>query len=461
MKSNILSILAIVLFAFTSCIDDGALNDMEKYKTILYFPNSGLTKVTLYKTGENTTYDLNVYKAGYDTKAQPNVSIKLLTQSEIDEYNTLKKTNYSLLPSYCYSIKADLNFQFTADEFVKALKVDFDTDTIETLGVDVLKNSVLAFELSSSTDSINNNKKIIFINPEVVTPVISFQTPGDLVYNPTPNQEDPINFGSFLRLPVKSVWNFKANIQVDATLIAKYNTDNNSQFILLPDSAYTLPEDVQFTKGDIVKTIGLNVDLSKLKLGYYILPIKIVSTDMSGLQVDTKIQYIILNYQPRKSTLTPIVLAESMIVKHFFVTTWGQGLPGLFPDGDTKTFAHSSDKLKPDNVYGIYFDVLLPNQVNSAYFSYSTYSWAGNGPKRVAIFTGKDGINWKKAMTISSGLPNATAHSTVYESLVFSSEESFNYIRFSVLESNNGVMDDMSKSTAGHYAMTEFRLWAK
>lgn len=461
MKSNILSILAIVLFAFTSCMEDGAMNDMEKYKTIVYFPNSGLTKVTLYKTGENTTYDLNVYKAGYDTKAQPKVSVKLLSQSEVDNYNTLNKTSYSLLPSYSYTIKSDSTLKFSSNDLVKALKIEFDTDTINALGANVLVNSVLAFELSSSTDSINSSKKIVFINLEVVTPVISFQTPGDLVYNPTPNQEDPVNFGSFLRLPIKSVWNFTTNIQVDATLIAKYNTDNNTQYILLPDSAYTLPKGIQFTKGDMVKNIGLNVDLSKLKLGYYILPIKIASTDMSGLQVDTKFQYIILNYQPRKSTLTPIALAESMIVKHPFVTTWGNGLPGLFADGDTKTYAHSSASLKPDALYGLSFDVQLPNQVNSAYLSYSTRDWAGNAPKRIAVFTSNNGTSWVKALSISSGLPSASAHSTVYESLVFSSEKSFNYIRFSVLESHNGIMDDVSKSTAGAFVVTEFRLWAK
>ncbi len=461
MKNIIFSVITIILFSLSSCLDDGAMNDMDQYKTIVYFPKSGLTKLTLYQTGEKTQYDLNVYKAGYDTKAQPIVNLKQLSQTELDVYNASNATNYVLLPDYSYSIKSDLQIKFSSDELIQSLKIEFDTDTISTLDESVIKNSVLAFELSSSTDSVSVSKHIVFINPEVVLPIVSFQAPGALVFSPTPNQEDPINFNSFLKLPVKSLWSFSVKLEVDLSVIAKYNTDNKSQYIALPSDAYVLPENLIFSKGDILKSIGLSVDLSKLKLGYYILPVKISSTDMSGLIVDNSYQYIILNYQPRKNSLTPIALAESMIVKHNFVTNWGQGLPGLLADGDTKTYAHSSTSLKPDATYGIPFDVLLGSEVNSAYFAYSTRDWAGNAPKRIAIFTSVNGTDWSRMLTINDGLPGSSAHSTVYESLVFSSEQAFKYVRICVLESHNGVMDDISKSTAGGYAITEFRLWAK
>lgn len=462
MKNIFFSVLAIILIGLSSCLDDGIMNDMDKYKTIVYFPKSGLTKLTLYKTGEKSVYDLNVYKAGYDTKATPVVSLKLLSQSELDVYNENNKTTYVLLPDYSYSIQSEMQIAFSENEMIRSLKIEFDTDTIDQLGSDVIKNSVLAFELSSSTDSVSQAKRVVFINPEVILPVISFQAPGALVFNPTPNQEDPINFNSLLKLPVKSLWNFTVKLDVDLTVIAKYNTDNKSQYVALPSDAYVLPENVNFNRGDIIKSIGLSVDLSKLKLGYYILPVKISSTDMSGLVVDNEsYQYIILNYQPRKTSLLPIALSESMVVKHNFVTNWGQGLPGLFVDGDTKTYAHSSTSLKPDATYGIPFDILLGSEVTSAYFSYSTRDWAGNAPKRIAIFTSINGTEWERMLTINDGLPGSSAHSTAFESLVFSSEQAFKYVRFCVLESHNGVMDDISKSTAGGYAITEFRLWAK
>lgn len=461
MKSKIFSILVVVLLTLSSCLDDGAMNDMDQYKTIVYFPNSGLAKVTLYKTGVNSIYDLNVYKAGYDTKAQPEVSVKQLNQAELDVYNELNKTNYVLLPDYSYILKSELNFQFSTEELRKSIKIEFDTDTINALDRNLLKVSVLAFELSSSTDSVNADKRLIIVNPEVVTPVISFQNSGNLVYDPTPDQDEPIAFNSFLRLPVTSLWDFSVEIEVDETVISKYNKDNNTQYGLLPALAYSLPSSINFSKGDIIKNIGLNVDLQKIKLGYYILPVKIKSTDMQGLQIDSSFQYIVLNYQPRKSTITPVALTDAMIVKHNFVTNWGQGLPGLFADGDTKTYAHSSTSLKPDATYGIPFDILLGNEAKSAYLSYSTRDWAGNAPKRIAIFTSADGTEWNRMLTINSGLPAANEHSKVYETLVFSSETAFKYIRFSVLESHNGVMDDVSKSTAGGYAITEFRLWAK
>lgn len=461
MKNIIFSVIAIILFGLTSCLDDGAMNDMDKYKTIVYFPKSGLTKLTLYKTGQKTVYDLNVYKAGYDTKAKPVVNIRQLSQTELDVYNATNNTSYVLLPDFSYSIKSEMQIAFSEDELIRSLKIEFDTDTIASIGDNVILNSVLAFELSSSTDSVSQTKRVVFINPEVVLPIISFQTPGALVFNPTPNQEDPINFNSLLKLPVNSLWNFSVKLDVDLTAIGKYNTDNKSQYVALPSEAYVLPENVSFSKGDILKSIGLSVDLSKLKLGYYILPVKISSTDMSGLVVDSSYQFIILNYQPRKTTLSPIALSESMIVKHNFVTTWGQGLPGLFVDGDTKTYAHSSTSLKPDATYGIPFDILLSSEVTSAYLSYSTRDWAGNAPKRIAIFTSINGADWSRMLTINDGLPGSAAHSTVYESLVFSSDQPFKYVRFCVLESHNGVMDDISKSTAGGYAITEFRLWAK
>lgn len=461
MKAKIFLIFAAFVFVFTSCLEDGLMNGLDEYKTVIYFPKSDLNKVVLYKTGQNTFFDLNIYKGGSDKSTEAIVNVKLLSQAQLDDYNTTNRKTLQLLPDSCYKINSGLEVKFESGVVSKSVQIEFYTDKIDALGSEVLKNTVLPFELFSGTDSVNSEKNMVLLNPEVVTPVISFQKEGLLLYNAIPDQSEEIPFESFLKLPVKSLWNFTVKLKVDPALVAAYNTEKNEQYVILPDSAYSLPNDVEFVKGDILKKLNLKVDLKKLKLGYYMLPIRIDSTDMDGLVVDEKTQLIAIDYQPAKSSMQRLALTNTMLSMQssFIKASDGGGIDALI-DSKPETYLHSaySPAPKGDALYGVYFDVDMKQSATSMYFQYITRSYANGAPKKIALYVSDDKSTWELLGTINSGLPQDGG--IAYDSKVISSQKSFSYLRFSVLEGKSGVMNDPSKD-ASFFAMAEFAMWIK
>ena len=64
-KILMISLLFSLTVGFVAC-DDNKDEYLSDYSTIVYFRNSGEIPLTLYKTGEDTEYQLTVNKSGSD-----------------------------------------------------------------------------------------------------------------------------------------------------------------------------------------------------------------------------------------------------------------------------------------------------------------------------------------------------------------------------------------------------------
>ncbi|MCD8183372.1 MAG: DUF1735 domain-containing protein [Bacteroides sp.] len=153
-------LLAVSLPFTQSACEDGRDEYLSDFSTILYFRDSGAISMTLYKTGENTKYQLSVVKAGSDTGATASVSAKVMDNAELLAYNAAEGANYKSLPSDCYSVGAsDVNF--TSSDLYKTVDVSISPESVESY-LDGISTYVIPFELVNGSDSVNVEKKIRF-----------------------------------------------------------------------------------------------------------------------------------------------------------------------------------------------------------------------------------------------------------------------------------------------------------
>ena len=76
-KILMISLLFSLTVGFVAC-DDNKDEYLSDYSTIVYFRNSGEIPLTLYKTGEDTEYQLTVNKSGSDLASVTDVEVAVL-----------------------------------------------------------------------------------------------------------------------------------------------------------------------------------------------------------------------------------------------------------------------------------------------------------------------------------------------------------------------------------------------
>ena len=153
-KILMISLLFSLTAGFMACEDqkDEFLSD---YSTILYFRNSGEMPLTLYKTGEDTAYQLTVNKSGSDRSSTTEVEVAVLDDAALEAYNVQNGTSFVKLPENCYQL-ADNQLVFDSDNLYKMANIVFKTDLIYDLPAG--KEYVLPVSLVNVADSINSEK---------------------------------------------------------------------------------------------------------------------------------------------------------------------------------------------------------------------------------------------------------------------------------------------------------------
>ena len=163
MKKSILYIALCLFSVLQISCEDNREEYLDDYSTILYFRNSGEIEHSIYKTEEETHYAVSIVKAGSDMSATTTVDMKVMDESMLAEYNENQGTRYKMLPSGCYSIKAGL-LTFNATEMYKKVDLSFYTEAISVLQDEEQENEyIVPLFLSNSSDSINTEKKYMFI----------------------------------------------------------------------------------------------------------------------------------------------------------------------------------------------------------------------------------------------------------------------------------------------------------
>ena len=437
MKKNILfAILATsCLLTHTAC-EDGKDEYLSDFSTILYFRNSGELPLTVYKTGENTDYQLIVNKSGSTLGATASIDVGIMSDASLAAYNAAEGVNYKALPSTCYTFN-NASLQFGAADLYKTINVSLIAEQIEqNSGTDA--TYVIPFELYNGSDSINVEKRHAFIIPNIKILTVGFENSGFISTNDITGNEGTTTITQSIIMPIVSQWDLDCQVVADEEILNKYNAENKKDLRMAAKDSYTI-EVTPFHEGSNSATVTITLDKSKLVWGQQAIPLSIKGTSNSNFPVDeTKSSCIIvINYTIPRSELTQIQLSLDMLSSNATVNGDGTGLAGLFDGRGGGLHWHSNYTSSViDAIYGHYIDFKLPNPINHfAYNFWTRFENANGAPTKTIIYAGNDGNTWKEIGEVANTF---TTGDEEFDSNVFSSSESFTYIRFSVTESNAG-----------------------
>lgn len=424
-KIVITSLLAGMLFTHTAC-EDNKEEFLSDFSTILYFKQSGETPLTLYKTGEKTTYTLTVNKAGSELNSTAEVSVGVLDKAALDIYNLENSTDYELLPGDCYRIDGT-NLSFAATDFYKQVGVEFDTDQIQNLMDAAPKSYVLPLQLTSANDSVNSEKSHAFIIPSVEIPSVYFENTGYLANSVAEYAEEIVTLTCPIRMKVDNQWTFDCTVSIDETLIEQYNRENPKKLKLLPADAYEMNPTASFVPGSSEQDIVIKINKSKLDLDNYALPLVLSDITNDNFGIDAKNNSCLFGVN------SAINLTVDMLETNALEPTEGS-LANLL-DGDVATMFHSAWSVAVDGNH--YLQVNLKKEISTFAFEYTTRKENGNAaPTEIIVSGSKDGKNFTDIATINEGLPLEGAQ--LYESNTYTTDFSFKHLRFTVTRNKTG-----------------------
>lgn len=446
MKKSILYVtLCMFLFLQISC-EDNREQYLDDYSTILYFRDSGEIDYSIYKTEESADYEISVVKAGSDKKSVTDVEIELMDESLLTDYNENYGTHYRILPSGCYSIETG-QLTFNAADMYKKISLSFYTKSVNALqeeeGID---NYVVPLVLCNSTDSINAEKKYVFIKPKVLTPLISFEKTGYVMNSFSEKDKPSVNLTLPLWLSIANKWSFNCYTEVNEELLETYNREQGVNFVLLPPDLYTMNEGgiVRMTpEGD--NRLNITVNREGLNYGNYVLPLLLTGISFETIDIDPAKNSCLLgvSYVPDVDNLQPIHLTESMISYH--PNSICEGSVAALIDGDPGTYFHSDYNVGKPLPHWLQF--ALPDECSAFRFEYITRNAGPHVvPHKISFYGSADGVEFRKIVVLSSELPFDVGQT--YTSPVLVTGGNIKHIRMSVDE-----------SPSGSFALAEFKLW--
>lgn len=435
-KNILLAALAAGLLLVPTACEDNKDEFLSDFSTILYFRNSGELPVTIYKTGTTTDYSLTVNKSGSDLGAMTTATVTAMSEAALQAYNSSHGYNYRALPATCYTYTGG-EVTFGASDLYKQVTVSMNPELIEeNTGTD--GTYVIPFEITNSTDSINADKRYAFIVPEVETPSIGFANTG--YYQTDITSDGSVTVTQNIVMPIDNLWDFDCIVEIDQDLLDEYNASVYPDYTLLPPDSYSL-EVGSFVSGSNTATLSLTIDRSQLGYGLYALPLRLTGASNENFEVNATSQTLILgiNSTVERSELTQIPMSLDMMsvygTESYYVD--GSGVNGFFDGRGSGLHWHGSySSAVCDAIYGQYIDFTLNEPMHHfAYNLWTRYENSSAAPVNTVIYVGNDGETWRCIGQVTNAF---TAGDEEYDSGVFSSAESFTYVRFSVTESNAG-----------------------
>ncbi|MFV0546220.1 MAG: BT_3987 domain-containing protein [Bacteroides sp.] len=403
-KRWFLVVLCTTLFISMAC-NDNKDEFLEDYRTILSIKESGEVPLTLYKiAGEDGEYRVVVNKGGSVLNAVTSIQAEVMDKSALDIYNVENSTEYVILPANTYEL-GQTDLAFASSDLYQQIKVRFKTEQIYALPK-IEGEYVLPIRLAQSTDSINNEKKLVIVKPTIVVPSIYLAKNG-YVYNAFTDQQDQMTFKLPIKMPFTNKWDFDCSIGIDESLLNDYNAASGIDYALLPSSSYTLSSKVSFTAMDDEKDISFEVKREGLSYGNYILPIYLSGCSKSDFVIDEAKKSCLygISYVPDMSKLSKVALTENMLSSNSHAA---EGSIAAMLDGDVNTYFHSdySGSVAPPH----YLQVALGTQATALSFSFTARSSQGNGtPAEIDVLGSMDGVTFHKMAIITEELPPAGA----------------------------------------------------
>lgn len=458
-------VCALALSWLCSC-EDNRTQYMDEFDSMVYFRNGGEQPLTLYTVGENPKYKIPICKSGTDLSLSAKVRIVPMDQQRMDIYNMANATGYVQMPEDCYEFLTETEFSFASLDPYQVAVVELKIDRIREVQreLEAGQRSVLALQVYSTSKVSYDINRLIII-PEIEVPVVSFSTKGveEVFYTPDDAEVNEVSSRLVVNMSDSQIeWNFDCTLEaLGQEWLDEYNAQNDTDYNLLPENNFTLPEVISFQPGSASASFDISID----RRGWapfesFALPLRLASCTKPELDIDESVYIILGRLNP---TTERITLTVSQLSSPYTLASDGAGLSGLI-DGDTEaqqngsywhTIYSASYGLIGDPIYGYYVDIKLNSPLNVVKFSYMTRHNNSNGcPTLLRVGVSNDGSNWRLIGEYASSQKAQKAWDYLPVMYDF---ESFTYIRFGIPSSVGGDMT-VQQATSAFTALGELVL---
>lgn len=320
----------------------------QKYNTILSMKQYGEQDIILYRTGENTEFEITAMKTGSVTGTTAAAKISSMSQAAFAEYLELAGKSYKYLPQECFSIQnGDLDY--SGEDTWKRIKVLIDYEKTAPYVLEEKGRYVIPLVMTSESDSILSTKRELILKmSDVIVPNVSFggtQTKelsraGGVV-------EVPLN------MQIANKWNFTAKVEIDeaATTLNGVSLADGGVVNFAPGGNGKVQLQVPAFTTQTIGNVGL----------------KIKSIDGKDFNYDEGVFNITAAME--KYPLTPAMLSSNAVEPT-------EGSLANLLDGDINTFFHSAWSVDVEGLHHV--QVTLPKPIKVCSFSYTNRATNAN-----------------------------------------------------------------------------------
>ncbi len=281
MKNKLyITLLAACAVGFSSCHSD--IDNFMVDDTIGLL-KSGLVEVEVY-TGVQDPLNFYAIKAG---KGFQGAQVTLAVNDQVlTDYNEAENTDYTALPSDCYSITVS-SLTFTKEDYRKAFEITWNRDALEA-ALEANPNSVIPVEMSVAETGVQIDQKRLtaLIKPSMETPTIEFAE-FNYVIGLTPTRRTATEEDVYKDVNANFIAQHDIDIELacDETLIDAYNEANGTSFQPLPKEAFRI-DSYTWTLKKYLNSVRYKFTFIReplvpengaSKFGSYMIPLRLVS----------------------------------------------------------------------------------------------------------------------------------------------------------------------------------------
>ena len=264
--------------------------DNDRVAGMLSVGQSGLTTLEVYDLGKKQSLDITIYKGGLVDNGG---SVTFTVDTELlDSLNIATGASYKMLPADCYTLEQTNNVPVGGNTRVVVGKLTYDPHAIYTKsGSFDTQDYVLALRATSTGTSMNSERATSIYGFIIKEAIVKNVTSGGYFVVEKKNDALIHSMNLDITTSFPNEWDLQITFAAkDEQYVEDYNTENGTEYKLLPTSSYTLPK-VNLAKGANCGTAVLTVDGTELAPGFYMLPISLAGLNGQGdvnINIDSK-----------------------------------------------------------------------------------------------------------------------------------------------------------------------------
>lgn len=301
-RNRIIQYLSLAVLLFVSACSQEYL-DEYRVDDKIYLNESGLNTPTVFNWG-TYTHDVYVIKGG---KGFQGAHVKLvIDEAKLSEFNASNGTSYKIMPDNCYAIKVS-ELTFGKEDYRKSFQIEFNPEALLQLANDAQYVLPCRMEiLDHSIEAADSSKMFALLSPTIQQPYLRLKDTGLMKPGASfvSGSDDEYVFYTKVVTNYYNQWDLTYTLETDATALAAYNQAHSTSYKLLPEAAYeynrsswNVPKkwneqyvEVKLKKRGLISENGENL------FGDYVLPIRLASVSMYGIDPGANLLLYVVSY---------------------------------------------------------------------------------------------------------------------------------------------------------------------